>query len=346
MDTTAPKHITEWFLKRTLSLDVLNDFGVRWDDRNKVIVIPVCDPNGKFLFNKYRRDPASDEGPKYSYDSGGFMTLFGADKIGDAKRVILCEGELDALCLRSHGFVAVSSTGGSGSFSPEWSELLKDREVIVLYDDDSAGAKGSIKVQSFIPWAKIAQLPSKSNVKDVTDFCIYLGGDAHEPLQKIFSEAKSYRTKKILITDEDTINRKKEVIKEYEELINAAREERAVLALKMRPTTFIDAYIEHIINLVMEVKRSLKPKKPPAGFTGGGRSIENAKRYPITHLIKFNSLGMAPCLWHQEKTASLHYIKHSNKVHCFGCDVTKDAIEVVMAQNNCSFADALNKLSP
>lgn len=345
MEIIAPQHIKEWFKKRTLSLEVLSDFGVHCDyDKNK-IVIPVFSPDGKLMFNKYRRDPESDDGPKYSYDAGGKMMLYGAHRIGNAKNIVMVEGELDALCLWSHGFTAVSSTGGAGSFDARWVDLLADREVIICYDNDLPGARGAIKAQTYMPWAKIVQLPYRSDVKDITDFCIHHPENTHEELQKVFDKAILYSTTAIQYKEDDTIKAKKQIVSIYEDRLKKARDERGGLAFRMQPTTFIDVYIEHTVNLISEVRRSMKKVKTAPVFTGNTKSVESAKAYPIPNLLKFNALGMAPCLWHHEKTASLHYIKASNKVHCFGCNVTKDAIEVVMAQNNCSYADALHKLT-
>jgi DNA primase len=71
--------------------------------------------------------------------------------------------------------------------------------------------------------------------------------------------------------------------------------------------------------------------------------VIRAKEYPIDELIKF-SQGKARCLWHNEKTGSMHFYKETNRVHCFGCGKGGDAIDVYMALNNVAFKDAVEKL--
>ena len=66
--------INQWLLSRGISQEVLNDAGVHFD--GKRIVIPVKDINGNIVFNKYRRDPDSEEGPKYFYETGSSGALF------------------------------------------------------------------------------------------------------------------------------------------------------------------------------------------------------------------------------------------------------------------------------
>lgn len=72
-------------------------------------------------------------------------------------------------------------------------------------------------------------------------------------------------------------------------------------------------------------------------------SILRAREYPIGTLIKVVQ-NKAKCLWHSEKTASLHVYK-TNTVHCFGCDKSGDAIDVYMGLKNCSFKEAVLALS-
>lgn len=58
------------------------------------------------------------------------------------------------------------------------------------------------------------------------------------------------------------------------------------------------------------------------------QDVLRAKEYPITNMIKFNSQGFAPCVFHQDKTPSMRYYKNSNSVHCFGCSTSGDSIKV------------------
>ena len=81
METFLPERITEYLHTRGLTDAVLKRNKITWDGER--IVIPVFDKDGIWLFNKYRRDPAIETGPKYLYDKGSISTLYGAEKIAD-----------------------------------------------------------------------------------------------------------------------------------------------------------------------------------------------------------------------------------------------------------------------
>lgn len=54
--------------------------------------------------------------------------------------------------------------------------------------------------------------------------------------------------------------------------------------------------------------------------------------------IKVNRAGFAPCVFHQEKTASMKVYKDG--FHCFGCGAHGDVIDLVMQLEQVSFKDA------
>lgn len=72
--------------------------------------------------------------------------------------------------------------------------------------------------------------------------------------------------------------------------------------------------------------------------------IEDIKGIPISDFLDFNRAGFAPCLWHNEKTASLKYYPKNNKVYCFGCQKSADVIDVFAQLNGISVADAIRRL--
>jgi hypothetical protein len=91
--------------------------------------------------------------------------------------VLVCEGELDALCALSNGFNAVTGTTGAGTFKPEWARYLtcvetaQDHGVVVVYDGDETGRKGAQKAASKLHEAgldvRVASLPDGKDVNDV-----------------------------------------------------------------------------------------------------------------------------------------------------------------------------------
>jgi putative DNA primase/helicase len=63
----------------------------------------------------------------------------------DDTRIILVEGERDALALRSRSIEAFSVAFGANTFTDAMAEVLRGRDVTILYDNDNAGKKGAVK---------------------------------------------------------------------------------------------------------------------------------------------------------------------------------------------------------
>src|SRR3990167_2483800 len=152
-----PLHIIEWLHARGITDAVILANGITWNGTH--IVIPIRDENGTVIFNKYRRDPfGPTDQPKYKYQAGSTAHLFNAHKLKERHSIIICEGEMDAMRLEAAGYVAVTSTGGAGTFKDGWIELLAGKDLYVCYDNDEAGLRGAIKLLTKID-AKLIMIP-------------------------------------------------------------------------------------------------------------------------------------------------------------------------------------------
>jgi hypothetical protein len=189
-----PTNIREWLQgQRGLSDEVIARAKLGWDGER--IVIPVAKADGSWLFAKRRQPPGKEEsGPKYQYPQGSKAMLYGAELLSGVQEVIVCEGELDALILRSRGFVAVSGTGGAGTFPEEWAGMFSSiPKVYVVFDLDDAGKKGSQAVGRLIPHARIVQLPEELGEHgDVTDFFMK-AGMAADDFRQLCQKARSMK---------------------------------------------------------------------------------------------------------------------------------------------------------
>ena len=299
---------SSWLRARHITDEVIESFGLTTGEHatlGECLVIPVRYPDGEFSFNKYRRNPTEDIKPKYVYDVGGKVTLYGADKISNVSTVVITEGELDTLVCWSHNIPAVSSTGGAMSFQKEWADLLRGSDVIVCFDNDEAGGKGMAKVLDIIQNARIMFLPDRPGVKDISDY-VMNGGDLHSliPTAKYFASLEE---------------------------VKQDRSERLAL---WKSTHFHDAYIE-----------AHEPKIQSYNTTKyvGDDRILKARSFPIPQLIKLVS-NKALCPWHKEKSPSLQYYPKTNTVYCFGCAKFGDTIDVYRAVNGASFSQAVNNL--
>lgn len=299
----------DWLLKRGISDEVIARFNVSTDVHptlNECIRIPIHDSEGTILFSKYRRSPFVDSGNKYMYDVGTQATLYAWHEAKKHKRILITEGELDTLVAWSNNIPAISSTGGCMTFKNEWADLLKDKEVVVCYDNDDAGAKGAVKLLSLIPHAKVLLIPEQPNIKDLTDYC-KAGGDIHE----FILTAISYTS------------------------LEQVKEERGKRLSVFDSVRFHDAYIE-----------KNTPVTHTPRFQKGDTTINRAKSYPITNLVQFDRTKNIKCLWHSERTASLHYYPKTNTAYCFGgCGRAYDAIDFYRAIHNCNFTTAVRELN-
>lgn len=336
MNKRLPPHIQTWLNERGITDSVIERANVEW--KGGEIALPVQDVDGKTLFYKYRRDPASSEGPKYRYEKGATSALYGVQFLVGEGPVVVCEGELDALVLISKGFLAVSTTGGSGTFEDEWKDHLLNREVFVCYDYDKPGWKGAFTVQDAIPWAKIIWLPSKVGEHgDVTDY-FKLGNDAGA-FKKLMSAARTYTVPKDWRMSE-TKKEFKEAEREYAHMMDVYMME----ARHMRGAYESDAPVQCLLdmyrNAYEQVRRQIKYFQTTRDTTNPDR-IAAAKTVPIPIFLKFNREKKGKCLWHEEKNPSMHFYEKQNRVWCFSCGQGGDVIDVVQKLNNCGLKEAL-----
>lgn len=296
-------------MRRKITETIIQDFCIRdynHENIGECIAIPVFDENGDFLFNKFRRSPLDERKPKYLYQAGGKISLYGWHKAKDYKAILITEGEIDCLVSWSANIPAITSTGGALSFQNEWGELLKDKEVTLCFDSDSAGGEGMVKALAIVPHAKILFLPK--GVKDISDF-VAMGGD----LNALIKKTQRFTS--------------------YED-IQADRADRLAI---FQDVFFHEAFIDKYFS-------SLKPQRSEVDRKKTTDKVMRAKSYPIPDLLDFKQ-NKAICPFHNEKTPSLNYYPQDNHTYCFGsCGRPYDSIAIYMKLNNCSFKEAIEKL--
>lgn len=323
--------IKQWLLDRKISERVLNDFLIH--EENGVIVIPVKDSFGDLLFNKYRRNPWSEVGPKYWYSKGGHVAIYNPKVLEypNDELIIINEGEMDTLAVESLGIHSCTSTGGSASFQEDWAILFKDKtNVIICMDNDEAGVKGAIKIQQLIPQAKMLFLPN--GYKDITEYL-----QKHTRLEFLDIPAHSFPIPKDL---EFPITKKQ--IKEKTKEFALASDKVLEISRIIKDGKNIN-YILQFIEAKYQQYKTLLNKKEIQYETND--KVKNAKNVPIDTLIKFNRRGFAKCLWHTESTGSLYHYKNTNRAFCFGGCGQKDSIDVIQQINNLSFLEAVDYLN-
>jgi hypothetical protein len=73
-------------------------------------------------------------------------------------------------------------------------------------------------------------------------------------------------------------------------------------------------------------------------------ALQHAKAYPVENLLPFVN-RKHKCLWHNDKTASLH-LYPDNSLFCHGaCNRKFDVLDVYMHQNNVKLPEAIAALN-
>jgi hypothetical protein len=112
--------------------------------------------------------------------------LYGLPALGDALRVVVCEGEKAVEAARSLGFTATTSAGGSQAAGKTAWRPLAGKEVWILPDNDPAGQKYAETVADILtkltpaPVVRVVELPGLPDGGDIVDW-IDAHGDAADP---------------------------------------------------------------------------------------------------------------------------------------------------------------------
>ena len=101
------------------------------------------------------------------------------------------------------------------------------------------------------------------------------------------------------------------------------------------------AYSEIHLEDLLKEKENLNKKLRYTGVKFGNDDLKYAKYKPIENFLTFDRAGFTKCIWHSEKTPSLHKITGINRVYCFGCHKNASVIDVVMEIHQCKLPEAL-----
>lgn len=181
---------------RRISLAVIEAERLGWDARRSALVIPyVLDRVPRYLKLKLPRGSK----PAYLREPKGQVDFpYGVDALTGSASVVVCEGELDALALRSLGVEnVVSVPNGAASASGQatrvgWLDHLEPfRDIVICFDADEAGAKGAAALveRLGVERCRIVKLPpiADASAKDVTD---YVRAEATEVLLRAVAAAR------------------------------------------------------------------------------------------------------------------------------------------------------------
>ena len=183
-------------LQSSDTLDKLHDLGITdaiIDQLNlgyvtKCLAVPVFKNNKLINIARYNIHKL-DNIPKVRYNentNSGDIVPFDIWRY-DSKPTIICEGEKDMIVARSHGFNAITLTGGSQSvFQKEYLDFFKGRDVYICYDNDDAGRRGTKNIYKQLSghcanvYATDISSVAKEDKEDITDFFVKYGKTAQD----------------------------------------------------------------------------------------------------------------------------------------------------------------------
>jgi DNA primase len=172
-----PDRVRAYLNGRGISNQVIEQYQLGWNGWR--ITIPITNREGVISFFKLAKDPGDDRPtPKMLTSPGATLELYGWEEVlRKPSPLIVCEGEFDRLVLQTQGFHAATSTGGAGTFRPEWAADFEGiPELYLCFDRDQAGQDGARRVGTLIPHAKLIELPDEvGEAGDITDFFVRLG---------------------------------------------------------------------------------------------------------------------------------------------------------------------------
>jgi len=133
-------------------------------------IYQYCDERGELLFEVVRF-PAKRFSVRHRDGNGGWIwglngvrrVLYRLNEVVLMEQVFLVEGEKDVESLRSIGIVATTNPSGANGWRQEFAESLRDRDVIIIPDQDAPGHKWTERVRNSLSGIassiKVIELP-------------------------------------------------------------------------------------------------------------------------------------------------------------------------------------------
>lgn len=185
---------------RGVSEETLRRWGIGWDAKNHVYTIPVLGPKGT-IWNVRRYDMRPRSGRRKMWGVKGMndprLFPFKVARSKQAEKIIICEGEWDALLTLQHDFAAVTRTASAVTWKQEWNKYFKDKVVYLAHDCDWAGQEANQKVaealEGIAAEIRVLSLPYpiiEKHGKDLTDFWLEYSEHAASEMTALMDDAE------------------------------------------------------------------------------------------------------------------------------------------------------------
>lgn len=189
--------LTTFQQRRGISKDTLREFEVGWSDNDRAYTVPIKDADGELLNVRfYRVEEQATKIWSWSGDWTDTNAIYPERILKEHDKVVIVEGEWDALLTIQNGFPAVTGTTGAEQWQKKWNRKFKGKDVYICYDRDTAGDRGAEKVIRNLDGVAhsihLIELPMEwreKNGLDVSDFFYTEGHEAIE-FQELMRKAK------------------------------------------------------------------------------------------------------------------------------------------------------------
>lgn len=193
------------FVMRRDNLSIANAMeklgGKKESELIEVAAYSYQDENGHELFQAVRYIPKTFK--QRHKENGGWVwnmqgvrrVLYRLPEVLKSNDVIVCEGEKDVDNLAALGFTATCNVGGAKKWMDSYSECLKDKNVVVIPDNDPPGKEhADIVCKSLTGKAsKIFRIEIPAPDKDASDLIARHKDKAKEELLSLMSKANLWR---------------------------------------------------------------------------------------------------------------------------------------------------------
>lgn len=190
VEAPSASRVIEWLKSRGITEETARAFRIseKVDGKKVFIVFPYY-RDGELINAKFRNIADKKE---QRQSPGAESCLLGWDLLpADARRIIICEGEPDAMVFHQMGFPALSVNQGAKNhqwLDSDWERLQRFSEIILAYDDDEAGRAGRDQVLERLgrDRCKVIQFP---DAKDANDYL--MNGASREDFARVIAAARS-----------------------------------------------------------------------------------------------------------------------------------------------------------
>ena len=171
------------------------------------------DEKGRLLFQVVRRPGKRFYQRRPGVKGGWISNLDGVRRVlyhlpdllaRPEESVFIVEGEKDVETLRERGILATTNPGGAGTWQDKYSEILRDRDVVIVPDNDESGHKHAECVARSLAGTaasiKVVRLPELSEKGDVSDWLA--SGHTIDELQAVVETTAPWEPNDLIPSEE------------------------------------------------------------------------------------------------------------------------------------------------